>query len=62
MFDKLVNTLRHGRNMHAVQFALSKGILAGEYPEGTHVVVDDSGSGLVLTAVRSQETPVPQPV
>ena len=37
---------------------LSKGILAGDFPEGTHVVVDGSGPGLVLT----KEARVPQPV
>jgi ATP-dependent Clp protease ATP-binding subunit ClpB len=37
---------------------LSKGILAGDYPDGSHVVVDDAGSGLVLT----KESAVPQPV
>ncbi|PKB79923.1 MAG: Clp protease [SAR202 cluster bacterium Io17-Chloro-G9] len=45
---------------------LSKGILAGEYPEGSHVIVDASSSGLVLTPVLPQEltdkAPVPQPV
>ena len=37
---------------------LSKGILADDYPDGSHVVVDDAGSGLVLT----KESAVPQPV
>ena len=42
---------------------LSKGILAGEYPEGAHVVVDASGSGLVLTreAPVAEEAQVAQP-
>jgi hypothetical protein len=33
MFDKLVNTLRHGRNMHAVQIALSRGNLSASLRE-----------------------------
>ncbi|MCH8225320.1 MAG: AAA family ATPase [Chloroflexi bacterium] len=36
---------------------LSKGILAGDYPDGSHVVIDAAGSGLVLT----KESAVPQP-
>ena len=33
MFDKLVHILRHGNSMRAVQFALSKGILAASLRE-----------------------------
>ena len=58
-FDQVFGArpLRRAVQRH-LENPLSKGILAGEFPEGTHVVVDDSGSGLVLTT----EAPVLQPV
>ena len=58
-FDQVFGArpLRRAVQRH-LENPLSKGILAGEFPEGTHVVVDASGSGLVLT----KEAGVPQPV
>ena len=57
-FDQVFGArpLRRAVQRH-LENSLSKGILAGEFPEGAHVVVDASGSGLVLT----KEAGVPQP-